>query len=151
MSLVEFLEYAGTAAGINVVIGYLLSFVAEWWPGYEGLGAKAKRLIMMALCFVVPLLSLAGLEILRVAQNDASIPGLTVDAVWSCLLAAFAAFFGSQAAHLRKLSVQSRGYLESVADDVVTVAAEMIEREKARRIAMQAEANELFGKKPSTD
>lgn len=147
MSLVEFLKYAGTAAGINVVIGYALSFVAEWWPGYESLGAKSKRLIMMALCLVIPLLSLAGLVLF------AGEP-LTVDAVWSCLLAAFAAFFGSQAAHLRKLgdltpapSLRGKGgnYLESVADDVVVLAAEMIEREKVRRAGMAKEYEAVFG------
>lgn len=100
MSLIEFLRYIGTGAGINAVIGFILSFAAEWWPQYETLTPRAKRLIMMVLCFVVPLLSLLGLIV--VGEEV-----LTLELIWSALMAGFAAFFGSQVAHARMLSVHT--------------------------------------------
>ena len=64
MKLVEFLQYAGTAVGINAIVGFVLSFVVEWFPEYEELGSKWKRVAMMGLCFVIPVVSLALLVLL---------------------------------------------------------------------------------------
>jgi hypothetical protein len=49
----------------------------------------------MLLCFIIPLAALA----VRASFGEA----VTVDNVWACILAGFSAFFGSQAAHARKL------------------------------------------------
>jgi len=57
MTFQEFLRYVQTSAGINVVVGFILSFVAEWIPGYDGIEPKLKRLIIMVLCFVLPVAS----------------------------------------------------------------------------------------------
>ncbi len=95
MTFVEFLNYVGTSAGINAAVGFVISFLAEWWPSFEALEPKAKRLVMMVLCFVIPLAALLA----RVALGEM----LTVDSVWACVLAGFSAFFGSQAAHVREL------------------------------------------------
>lgn len=91
MSFSEFLQYARTSAGINFIIGVALSFLADIWPGYEVLSAKQKRWVMMALCFVIPVAA-------TLLQNC-----YTVDCLWAAFLAGGAAFFGSQAAHARKL------------------------------------------------
>lgn len=91
MSLTEFLQYVQTSAGINVVIGFVLSFIAEWIPGYDDIEPKLKRLVIMVLCFVLPV----GATILLGCY--------TAECIWSALLAGGAAFFGSQAAHARKL------------------------------------------------
>lgn len=130
MSLVEFLRYAGTAAGINVVVGYALSFLAEWWPGYEEVGPRGKRLIMMGLCFVIPGLSFVGLLALGEIGGPGG-PGVA-EALWSCLLAGFAAFFGSQAAHLRSLAVDRGGPAE-LSGDLAGIVSYFVERERARR------------------
>jgi len=87
----EFLQYVQTSAGINAVIGFILSFVAEWIPGYDVLEAKLKRLIMMLLCFVLPIVATV---LLGCYESEC---------IWQALLAGGAAFFGSQASHLRKL------------------------------------------------
>ena len=90
MTFNEFLQYAASP-GVNVIVGFILSFVAEWIPGYEQVDAKLKRLYMMLLCFVVPVLAtfLMG----QFGQ----------DAIWQALMAGFTAFFGSQAAHVREI------------------------------------------------
>jgi len=90
MAFREFLQYAANP-GVNVIVGFVLSFVAEWIPGYDGVSAKLKRLYMMLLCFVVPVLATFLL-----GQFDQ-------EAVWMALMAGFTAFFGSQASHVRKL------------------------------------------------
>jgi len=87
----EFLQYVQTSTGINAVIGFILSFVAEWIPGYDVLEAKLKRLIMMLLCFILPI---AATVLLGCYESEC---------IWQALLAGGAAFFGSQASHLRKL------------------------------------------------
>lgn len=96
MNLVQFLEYAGTAVGINVVIGFLLSFVVEWFPRYEGLAPRWKRLVVAVLSFVIPVVSVVALWVMGEVQ-------LSYNVVWVALSAGFAAFFGSQVAHGRNL------------------------------------------------
>jgi len=90
MSFQEFVEYA-RSPGINAIVGFILSFVAEWIPGYEGIDAKRKRLYMMLLCFVVPVLATFAAGCVE------------QDCIWQALFAGFTAFFGSQAAHVREL------------------------------------------------
>ena len=96
MDLVQFLEYARSAVGINAIVGFVLSFVVEWVPAYDGYSPRVKRLVVMLLGFVVPVVSLALLWALGEVV-------LTWDVVYMALAAGFAAFFGSQAAHVRRL------------------------------------------------
>lgn len=91
MTFQEFLQYVQTSAGINVAVGFVLSFVAEWIPGYNALEAKLKRLIIMLLCFVLPVIATVLLGC------------YTQECIWQALLAGGSAFFGSQVAHARKL------------------------------------------------
>lgn len=91
MTLQEFLQYIQSSAGINAVIGVILSFVADAWPGYAALDAKVKRGLMMLLCFALPVFATIVLGC------------YTADCIWAALLAGGSAFFGSQVAHTRDL------------------------------------------------
>jgi fatty acid desaturase len=93
----QFLEYV-QGPGISVVVGVLLSFVVEYWPKYQTLEAKWKRLVFMGLSFVVPL---AG----AVASSASGFAawGDWATHWWPALVAGAAAFFGGQVAHVRKL------------------------------------------------
>jgi len=90
MTFDQFLQYA-SSPGVNAIVGFILSFAAEIVPGYEQISAKHKRLYMMLLCFVVPVV--------------ATFMGGCIDqeCIWQALFAGFSAFFGSQAAHMRDL------------------------------------------------
>ena len=94
----EFLKYL-QGPGISVVVGVLLSFVVEYWQGYQTLDAKWKRLVFAGLSFVVPL----------VGAVASSASGFAAWADWAghwwpALVAGAAAFFGGQVAHVRKLA-----------------------------------------------
>jgi len=167
MSLVEFLKYAGTAAGINVIIGFLLSFVLEWFPEYETLASRWKRIIAMGMSFVIPVLSILGLWL---TGNVA----LTLDVVWLGLSAGFAAFFGSQMGHARELSVLVKSssardaaareqYILELAGEIATQVSSLweryqgelsltdkgveylVEKDSLNREAFEAEGEMLFG------
>ena len=90
MTLPDFLTFAA-GPGVNAVVGFILSFVAEWVPGWNDLAPKTKRLAMMAGSFVVPVVAT-----LLLGKYDQA-------AVWNALIAGFTAFYDSQAAALRKL------------------------------------------------
>ncbi len=94
--MVDFLLYL-QSDGVNAAIGFLLSFVVEWWPGYDLLPPRAKRLIMLGACLALPLLAaLVGSAVLH-AQP------LEIDTFWQAARAGFLAFVASTAAHTRKL------------------------------------------------
>lgn len=95
MTFTDFLMYL-QGNGVNAAVGFLLSWVVEWWPEFEGLEAKAKRLVMMALCLVVPLLA-AGVSMAMGYQP------LSLESFWQAAMSGFLAFMASQAAHTRKL------------------------------------------------
>lgn len=96
MDLVQFLQYAGTAVGINAIIGVILSFVVEWFPEYDALAPRWKRVIVMGLGFVIPLTSMVLLWGLGELV-------FSYDVVYLALAAGFSAYFGSQVAHARRL------------------------------------------------
>lgn len=100
MSLPEFLQYIGTLAGVNVAVNFISSFLADWWPWYQALAEKPKRLVMMVLSFILPVLGTVGLYLLGELE-------LNTDTVWAGLTAAFmasfAGYFSSQVAHTRSL------------------------------------------------
>ena len=136
MSVIEFLGYMGTVGGINVIVGFILSFVVEWFPVYEALAPRWKRLVVMVLSFVIPVLSVAGLW----AMGQVVV---SVDVVWLALSAGFAAYFGTQVAHAKELSsrpssreaeviAQEQQMLE-MAGIVTTHVVEAIERQASAR------------------
>ena len=49
MSLTNFLTYAA-GPGINAIVGFILSFILEWLPGFTGASSRVKRLVTMLLC-----------------------------------------------------------------------------------------------------
>lgn len=100
MAFRDFLVFL-QGAGIMAAIGFVLSFVVKWWPQYELLSAKSKRVVMLALCLAIPVAAKA-LEL-------AGYGGAWADFAltwWPVLVAGFSAFTSSQVAHTRKLDVQ---------------------------------------------
>jgi hypothetical protein len=93
----EFLAFL-MGPGISVVVGIILSFVVEYWPAYEQLEAKWKRLVFFGLCMIVPVLG-AILSAVSGFALWADFEGLW----WPVLVAGWAAFFSGSMAHVRKL------------------------------------------------
>lgn len=56
MSFAEFLRYAA-GDGVSIIVGVVLSQVAEYIPAYQALEAKPKALAFIGACFVIPLLA----------------------------------------------------------------------------------------------
>lgn len=98
LSLVAFLRWAGTGPGISLIIGVALSFVVEWFPGYAGLVPRVKRLGMLLVSFIIPVVALVLLVLLQEVV-------FSWNAVYLALAAGFAEFYGSQIAHARRLAV----------------------------------------------
>ena len=96
MSLLEALHFCATPNGIALVVGVLLSLVAEYVPPYQNLESKWKRLVMAAASLFLPLAALL-LGFLLYEQP------FTPDTIWAALVAGGAAFTSSQIAHLRTL------------------------------------------------
>ena len=97
MSFYEFLTYAG-GPGVGVVVGFLLSFLIEYWPWFAGLADKPKRLVFFGFCFVLPVLC-------AILKGACGYEGWTFDPLfWQALVSGFAAAFGGTLAHARKLS-----------------------------------------------
>jgi len=101
MNIVEFFLYAGTLPGINFILGFILSFLLDWWPKYGELTSKSKRLIAMGLSFVIPVTSVVGLYLLGEIAID-------VNTIWYALFTGFTAYFGSQTSHLRDLKTKPK-------------------------------------------
>lgn len=97
MSWTEFLSYL-RGPGVAAVVGVLLSFVVEYWNQYKDLAPKYKRLVVAALCFVVPVVGTMLSCVSGVAAwND------WAGTWWPALVAGFVAFSGNQIVHTRKL------------------------------------------------
>jgi len=92
-----FLDLLSSPNGIAAAVGVLLSWLAEYIPGFDGLIPKWKRLVFLGLCFIVPLIA-AGLGILT-----AGWPVGWEATFWPAILAGGIAFGGGTIAHVRKL------------------------------------------------
>lgn len=92
----EVLTGAMSEAGIGAVLGWLLSYVVEWWPAWETLPAREKRIALLLLCLAI------GIALLLLSWQLCG-AALDQEAVWAALTAAFAAFTASQVSHIRKL------------------------------------------------
>jgi len=92
----EVLKGSLTEAGIGAVLGVLLSYVVEWYPKWDTLAARVKRLVLLGLCLLIAVAMLLLNWQLCGAALDA-------DTVWQALSAGLAAFAAGQVAHLRKL------------------------------------------------
>ena len=96
MTFQEFLSYL-QGPGINAVIGFLLSFVVEWFPEWDTLEGRVKRLLSLAMCLLVPLVG-AGLSCAFGYQACDF-----TQTFWPALVAGFTAFTSNQVAHTRLL------------------------------------------------
>ena len=83
---------------IAAVLGAILSILAEYTTKYATLCPRTKRLIMVALCFFIPIIAL----LLAWASNCIAQP--TGDAVWQAVYAGALTFLASQIAHTIQLS-----------------------------------------------
>lgn len=97
MTLQDFLVFLQQATGIGIAIGFIMSLVVDWWPGYEKLEAKFKRLLFGGLCFSIPLAAVG----VGVALGDYPAEFDTV--FWPAIVAGFAAFGTGTFTHTRKL------------------------------------------------
>lgn len=82
---------------VAAIVGFLLSWVVEWWPAYDKLAPRVKRLAFFIMCLIVPVLA-------------ATLRGLLGYVAWSfdplywhALWAGFAASGIGTLAHTRKL------------------------------------------------
>ena len=98
MDYVEFIDWLRTSAGIGVALGFILSFVIEsWWPKWETLLPRVKRLVVFALCMIIPVL----ITLLGSVTNVLS--GSFADLWFPALVAGFSAFSATTVSHIRKL------------------------------------------------
>lgn len=92
-----FLDLLSSPNGIAAIVGVLLSYVAEYFPGFDALMPKWKRLVFFGACFIIPLIA-AGLGILT-----ADWPASWEATFWPAILAGGIAFGGGTVAHVRKM------------------------------------------------
>ena len=90
------LRQAVAPAGIAMLAAFLLSFVVDFWNGYNALSPKRKRLVYYALCLIVPVIC----YLLMAAMG---VFAWSVNLVWLILSAWFAAVFGGTLLHTREL------------------------------------------------
>ena len=86
---------AGSA--VAVIVGLLLSWAVEWFPQYEKLAPRVKRVTFLGLCLIVPVLAVTLRGLLGYAQW--SFDPLYWHALWN----GFAAYVVGNLAHIRKL------------------------------------------------
>jgi len=97
MSWSQFLEFL-RGPGINAAVGVLVFFLADNWPQFEMLAPRLKRLVVLALCLVVPLLAtLLSVATLGLPVGDWPLTW------WPALVAGAAAFSAATVAHTSKL------------------------------------------------
>ncbi len=96
MSWEEFLRFI-SGPGVAVAVGLILSWVAEYVPGYSYLDPKHKRLVYAALCLVVPL---AGAALLALSGFER---WCFDPLLWRALAAGAASFGAGTLAHTPKL------------------------------------------------
>jgi hypothetical protein len=97
MSWSDFLVFM-RGPGINAAIGVLLFFAVEWWPAFETLAPRMKRMAVLILCMVIPLLAtLLSVVTLGLPISD------WAGTWWPAIVAGAAAFGASTVAHTSKL------------------------------------------------
>jgi len=82
---------------VDPFIGVGLYFIVDWFPQYETLTTKQKRLVFAAVCLLVPLLGVA----LGVASGFQE--PVWESTFWPALVAAGTAFAAGTVAHVREL------------------------------------------------
>ncbi len=99
MTFQEFLTYA-SGPGINVILGFVLSFVAECKPvqkWLDNLEAWASRLVFLGASLFVPVVAIV------VSCGFGYQPWSFDQAIWPALVAGFLAFGTGTLGHVRVL------------------------------------------------
>lgn len=94
----EFLR-AMAGPGANAAVGFLLSFTTDYWPGYEVMEAKYKRLIFISISFVIPVLA----TIAAIATGEFGQWADWQTTWWPAIVAGATSAFSGTLAHTRKL------------------------------------------------
>jgi hypothetical protein len=82
---------------IPAIVAFVLSFVVEYFPQYEALAPKVKRLVFLGLCMIVPLLA-------ATARGALGYEPWSFDPLyWHALWAGFAAYGVGNVTHTRRL------------------------------------------------
>ena len=86
MSWTDALRYATSPVGAGMLAGLVLSWIADYIPAFTYLDPKAKRVVFLAACLLVPVLA----SLLSAAMGMVE---LTWDPlVWDALMAGVTAF-----------------------------------------------------------
>lgn len=96
-SLAEFLEMFRTPNFVTVATGVVLYFILDFYPQFESLAPRIKRIVAMALSFLLPLIAWAVSVGLGYAPADA-------ETVWQFIAAGGMAFLASQGVHAKDLA-----------------------------------------------
>ena len=96
MSFQEFLQYA-SGPGVNVIWGFILTVIVEWFPRWEELESRIKRAVFFVASMAVPVTA----SLISVAANYQDFGFDTV--IWPALVAGFACFSAGTVSHIRKL------------------------------------------------
>lgn len=90
-----------TKDGVAAVVAFFLSqFVPMFWPGFESLSEYHKRITIILICVLTPLIAtVVGILINVIPDGSTS---MIVQNLTHALEVGFAAFLGSQYAHARK-------------------------------------------------
>jgi len=94
--LAPLLKLALAPTALAALGGIVLSFVVDFWPAYEKLSPKRKRMAFFLACFVVSALIYALLAAMGVFTWD-------INLLWLTLAAWFAAITTGTGAHTREL------------------------------------------------
>ncbi len=83
---------------ISAAVGVVLSFVIEWFPTYNDLPSRAKRLLYFGLCLLIPVAAAC----LRAALGY--VPWSFDPLIWNAIVAGVTAGGAGTLVHARKLS-----------------------------------------------
>lgn len=93
----QFLVLLSTPSAIPLILGALMSVIAEFVPGWADLDAKWKRAIFFATSIAIPVLA-AALGVLTLGW-----PASWAETFWPAIMAGFVAFGSGTVAHLPRL------------------------------------------------
>jgi len=97
MSWETFVRWLTNPGAIPIVVGAVLSVLAEYVAAYQALAGKWKRAVFFGVCVAIPALG-AGLGILTLGWSAS-----WVETFWPSLMAGVLAFASGTLVHLRKL------------------------------------------------
>ena len=91
--LKSLLDVTVLAGIVEVLLGVVLSFAADWIPGFTELSARAKRLYWLIVPIALPVIAVVVLS-----WNT-----VTIDDIFGAAQVGVLVFLGGTAAHSRKL------------------------------------------------